>query len=284
MQVAGVSGGLEVSASSLLEPFSKDLSRHQRGVQSMVCEPVRAPSLDSLKRNCNKGLKCSCGKWSMRGVLENGTTKYVRLGCKGWTCSRCGPKKATRVRHGIIQQATKQDLRRFLTLTLDPRNCKAAESIPYIREVWRKFRVSLQRRLGKSVTFIAVIELQQSGYAHLHILIGQYVSQAWLSAAWDAVGGGRIVFIKQADIHRISAYVSKYLTKELLLAHNGGKYRRYTTSRDIKLFEKVKNSAWTVIKIPIPALARFFKLNEQQVIRADDGILESFTIFEGVTP
>jgi hypothetical protein len=44
------------------------------------------------------------------------------------------------------------------------------------------------------------------------------------------VGGGRIVDIRLVDMHRISRYLSKYLTKELLLSAPK-RSRRVTVSR-----------------------------------------------------
>jgi hypothetical protein len=42
--------------------------------------------------------------------------------------------------------------------------------------------------------------------------------EAWISQAWQSVGGCRIVDIRLVDIHRVGAYLSKYLTKDLLLS------------------------------------------------------------------
>ena len=90
-------------------------------------------SLDSKKHNRNS----FCGRWSLRGhVLENEQKhwRYGRLGCKCWTCPRCGPKKAKRLRRAIIGTAQEKDLSRILTLTLDPSACSPEQSIPYIRQ------------------------------------------------------------------------------------------------------------------------------------------------------
>ena len=54
------------------------------------------------------------------------------------------------------------------------------DGILYLRECWRKMRVSLQRKLGKSLTFISVVELHASGVPHLHVLVGSYIPRAWL--------------------------------------------------------------------------------------------------------
>jgi hypothetical protein len=117
----------------------------------------------------------------------------------------------------------------------------------------------LQREKRESITFIAVIEFQQNGYAHLHVLIDRYLRQQWIKRAWQAVGGGWRVDIRQVDVHRVSAYVSKYLTKELILGPDNRKYRRYTTSRDIRLFEKPVKGDWQMVKTPIEQLfVRYF--------------------------
>jgi len=154
-------------------------------------------------------------------MIDRDGKKYLhhaRLGCKAWACSRCGPRKARRLRHAITKWAVQKNLSRFLTLTLNPRACSPEESVEYIRACWNKFRTYLKRRFGVRVSFILVLELQRSGYAHFHILLNRYIEQAWISEAWQAVGGGKMVWIRQADVHRIPAYLSKYLTKELFLS------------------------------------------------------------------
>ena len=210
-------------------------------------------SLDSKKHNRNS----FCGRWSLRGHIQESEQKhwrYGRLGCKRWTCPRCGPKKAKRLRRAIIGTAQEKDLSRVLTLTLDPSVCSPEQSIPYIRQCWNKFRTSLRRHSGLHIAFITILELQQSGYAHLHILVDRYIAQDWISMAWQAVGGGRIVDIRRVDIHRIAPYLSKYLTKDLLLTDFKTRVRRYTTSRDIRLFVKSNIGTWGIIKLSIELL------------------------------
>jgi len=54
---------------------------------------------------------------------------------------------------------------------------------------------------------------------HLHILIKWYIPQAWISENWEALGGGRIVYVQAVrDLHRISWYFSKYLAKDASLS------------------------------------------------------------------
>jgi hypothetical protein len=162
-----------------------------------------------------------------------------------------------------------------MTLTLDPKKCVAKDSVSYLRKCFSKFRVSLLRRFGKTISFIAVVELQNSGMAHLHVLIGLYIEQSWISQAWQSVGGGQIVDIRIVDVHRVNAYLAKYLTKDLLLAVPASK-KRISTSRDIKLFEKKKNSGWGWDRTRIKKLYERFTAQGQRLDRItedDSGLL-----------
>ena len=107
-----------------------------------------------------------------------------------------------------------------MTLTLDQKNCSAKDSIKHIKACWNKMRTYLKRKYGRSISFISVIELQKNGYAHLHVLVDQYIAQSWLTKAWDDLGGGRIVDIRFIDIHRVAGYISKYLTKDMFMGNS----------------------------------------------------------------
>ena len=238
-------------------------------------------SLDSYKHNRNR----SCGRWSLKGPgndIAKGHCRYVKLGCKKWTCPYCGPRKANRLRHAIIEKAMDKNMSRFLTLTLDPSTCRPEDSIPYIRGCWNKFRTYLKRKHGSSISFIAILELQKSGHAHLHILVDRYIKQSWISAEWQAVGGGKIVYIKHVDIHRVAAYLGKYLTKELLLGGFNTRIRRYTTSRDIVLFVKKASGVWSLIKAPLSFLYGHITGSITKEDRDKEGQLQWFEVAEPI--
>jgi hypothetical protein len=102
------------------------------------------------------------------------------------------------------------------TLTLDRKRLTRHEqrrTDRYIRDCWRSMRVLLARQCRKkSIPFVVgVLEFQENGAAHLHILLAEYIPQKWLSIAWQKVGGGRFVDIRFVDVHRVSAYLSSYL-------------------------------------------------------------------------
>jgi hypothetical protein len=151
-------------------------------------------------------------------------------------------------------------LKYFLTLTLDPSKLQfmddPAGAVPHLRKVWNKFREYLRREFGVAPTFIVVLEFTKGGVPHLHVLLDRYLDQRWISKTWDTLGGGRICDVRRVTLDKITRYLSKYLTKELLLSAPKGT-RRLSTSRNIKLFPKwvgqrtaqevVRQSIWGLI-------------------------------------
>jgi len=158
------------------------------------------------------------------------------------------------MRSRMAELSTEFKLQRMGTLTLDPKTIPAryrGRTDRYIRDLWRMMRVLLSRKFGESLPFIAVLEFTKNGVAHLHVLFGRYIPQEWLSEAWQSIGGGKIVDIRFVDVHRVSAYLSVYLTGDKVL-HTlellPKRARIFTTSRSIVLWGKKKTSGWKLRK------------------------------------
>ena len=229
-----------------------------------------------------KGRKKYCGSRTLRGLsLDGRAEKAVRLDCKCWDCAYCGPRKAWRYKQAISLIAERRSLTRFLTLTLDPSKIDG-DPVRYLRGVFNKFRVSLLRKFGCSVTYIAILEFHQSGIPHLHVLIDRFVLQRWISESWSALGGGKIVDIRSVDVHRISHYLAKYLTKELLMSAPL-RSRRVTTSRSIHLLEKkTSEKTWVVDERSIFHLFYIFRNVAQEIQQDHEGFLVSFVLPLGI--
>jgi hypothetical protein len=154
------------------------------------------------------------------------------------------------VRKRIAEIAEEYKLQRMATLTLDPKRIPREhrrKTDRYIRGLWRMMRVLLSRQFGKSLPFVGVLEFQENGNAHLHLLLSQYIPQKWLSKAWQSIGGGRYVDIRFVDVHRVAAYVSSYLTGDKVLHTLERLPRRariFTTSRSIRLWPKKEKRGW----------------------------------------
>jgi hypothetical protein len=193
-----------------------------------------------------------CGNFSVVGPVKgkSGTFGYSTLFCKSYRCNRCRNPKLKDVRAAIARIASERKLNKMATLTLDPKRLKKrdrARTDRYLRNCWRKMRVSLGREFGKSLDYVGVLEFTEAGTAHLHLLVGQFIEQKWLSDAWYAVGGGRIVDIRLVDVHRVTAYLSVYLTGDKVkhtLKLLAMRARIFTTSRSIRLWPKKEKRGW----------------------------------------
>jgi len=237
-------------------------------------------SLDPIRSNRNRPTqkKPYCGHFTLAGKsLTSQQTQFQRLNCKSWGCSHCGPRRARRYKHAIRAIADRLKLQRFITLTLDPEKIEG-DSVIYLRATFNKLRTYLRRKYGSAPKYIAVLEFHENGKPHLHILIDRFIEQAWLSTAWDAVGGGRIVDIRFVDLHRVSHYLAKYLTVDLLLSAPKG-VRRVTCSRGIVLLEQSeKTHTWILLKTPISYLYSRLFLLAVQLQFDEDKILTGFIV------
>lgn len=139
------------------------------------------------------------------------------------------------------------------TLTLDRKRIpRGVRTDRYLRECWRKMRVSLSRKFGESVDYVGVLEFTQKGVAHLHLLLGRFIKQDWLSDAWSGVGAGVVVNIRMVDIHRVTAYLSIYLTGDKVkhtLKLLAVRARIFTTSRSIRLWPKKEKGCWWLRRV-----------------------------------
>jgi len=198
--------------------------------------------------------KFGCGSFSVVGPIKGqpGKYGYACLFCGSYRCNRCRKPKLKKVRKRISEIAAEHKLTRMATLTLDPKKLSATDrkhTDRYIRELWRLMRVYLSRRWGKgkSLPFVGVLEFQKNGNAHLHVLLGQYIPQKWLKRAWQSIGGGQHVDIRFVDVHRVAAYLSKYLAGDKVLntlALLPKRARIFTTARSIVLWPKKEKSGW----------------------------------------
>jgi hypothetical protein len=246
---------------------------------SLRSEAEQASSLVPNKNNRYtqrpEGRGKHCARWTLKGIdlrtPRRGTpnvNRYWRLNCNCWECSYCGPIKAKRYKAAIRDIAERFALNKFLTLTLDPKRLsKDEDPIRYIKSAFADFRVYLFRKFkksGKKINYISVLELHQGGgenhgKPHLHILLDTYIDQRWISEAWQAVGGGHRVWIEQVSVKNASRYLSKYLSKEMLLSAPK-KTRRITCSRSITLMPRLvgpKHYRWMMRKLPIQFLYEF---------------------------
>jgi hypothetical protein len=220
------------------------------GQSPMGCEAALSPLFNPLEINRNKSKRGKhCGCYSVRGLdPKTQTTTFQRINCKCWGCCYCGPRKAKRYKRAIREIAERLNLRRFVTLTLDPSKIHG-DPVCYLNKTFAKLRTYLKRYFGRT--------------------------------PWQAVGGGLYVNIEFVDVQRVSRYLSKYLTKELLLSAPL-RSRRVTTSRGIHLFEKQDSETkWSFIDRPISILYKLHIHCLQTIELDEESVLKSFSIKSG---
>lgn len=139
--------------------------------------------------------------------------------CKKWVCPRCGPILA----HIWSKRIADAKPQRMLTLTCDHTR------FPNPQTAYEAMKAALPRlvrllraRIGP-FEYAAVWELHEDRYPHLHIAMrGHYVPQKWLSLAWDHLGLGPVVDIRQVKTRKGAAhYMAKYMCKTVAAGKAG---------------------------------------------------------------
>ena len=123
---------------------------------------------------------------------------------------------------------------KFLTLTF-------AENMTNIREcnvLFKNFIKRLKYNYKSDLKYLAVIEFQQRGAVHYHVLLDiPYIPQEVLQELW----GNGFVFINAINhVDNIGAYILKYITKDNNDVRLMGQ-KAYLCSRNLKQPEEVLN-------------------------------------------
>lgn len=175
----------------------------------------------------------------MNGKIDKIT--YLKVPCNSWRCPDCAPKLAWRVQVRIKEMIVLNDMKYFLSLTLDPKIIPSQyfgadnQTHKYITKLFNTFATNI-RREQKDFRYIWVVEFQPiSGLAHLHIAINTRLDINKVRAHWKSIGGGpqmKVELIR--DLVGVAHYISKYLTKGVTasIGYLHHFERRYSYSRN----------------------------------------------------
>ena len=127
------------------------------------------------------------------------------------------------------------ELRRFLTLTLDPAEAPARqdEQHRYLTERFNALRTELNDRYD-DLSYVWVREEGEGDNPHLHLVVDRYLPQDELSMLSSRVGLGEVVDIRRVNARNMARYLTKYLGKGSMADLPTG-IRRYGSSADIDL-------------------------------------------------
>jgi hypothetical protein len=168
--------------------------------------------------------------------LEAQDGEIAPFRCNSWDCYCC----AHRMRCNLIEELDRlvedrPELRRLLTLTLDPQKAPddTEEQHGYLTDRFNALRTELRDR-WPDLSYIWIREEGESGNPHLHLLVDRYMDQSELSRLASRVGLGHIVDIRRVNARNAAKYLTKYLTKGALHDLPDGA-RRYGSSADVQL-------------------------------------------------
>jgi hypothetical protein len=171
---------------------------------------------------------------NMELEADDGETAGFR--CDSWDCYCC----AHRMRMNLVESLDRlvderPELRRLLTLTLDPSNAPddQAEQHRYLTERFNALRTELTDRYD-GLSYVWIREEGDAGNPHLHLLVDRYLPQSELSMLSERVGLGKVVDIRRVSARNAARYVTKYLTKGAFAQLPSGA-NRYGSSADIDL-------------------------------------------------
>jgi len=169
-----------------------------------------------------------CGECSSVNHTPTGRCALPRY-CGRWGCDKCRPVRRKRVIAEIIGGQPTD----FLTLTTQVRADwtpdEAARALP---RAWARYAAWHNRKYGKrSLQYFAVMEATKQGWPHLHITIrANWIDLRKLRAILVADLRSPVCkLIKLDGIHRVAAYLAKYLGKA---PHQFGTGKRYWKTLD----------------------------------------------------
>lgn len=209
------------------------VSAHSREGARAHLEPIRTTDRKApvVRSACPTPIEIYAGI-DHPGVAGAGVEYVpVELPCRRLTCPECGPRlKAALGRH-YAHEFQKLPNVMMATLTLDPKlGVDAEESRRYIVHVWSKWRKRVNRLCDNELQYMATIERQRNGMAHLHAVISAPDCQPLsLADAWFQAGGGAVANVEairdDRDELACVRYALKYALKEAQSHHRTG--RRY---------------------------------------------------------
>ena len=150
------------------------------------------------------------------------------------------------------------EMKKFVTLTF-------ADNITDIKKANKCFKTFIQRlnyylkKTNKTkIKYVAVIEFQQRGAIHYHLLCNApYIDNSILSKIW---GNGFVRINKIENIDNVGAYVTKYMNKDLADERLQGQ-KCYLVSKNLDKSIKVTEEKTISVLLPYFDIKREYKTN-----------------------
>lgn len=158
---------------------------------------------------------------NVTGLKSTGRILAKPHRCRCRTCEKCGPIYGRKVRGRLLLRSDEFQHPALLTLTLKPSHFDDDPSKGFLTITDGKFIARLMKHLGVK-RWVWVLEFQQSGWPHWHLLIDKpggflNLKKAWHWWGWNRtrwkLGGVDLGKQQTKDGRHAIFYITKYLVK-----------------------------------------------------------------------
>lgn len=209
--------------------------------------------------------------------LSKETGELVRARCNAYSCPVCGKKKMWKLFNAVMKAVESWQHLNMWTLTVNHKLITEDDGRSLIQHAWKVFIKEIRRAKSlsekqRNLPFLRVWERHKDGYFHCHVLTNTYVDYAFLRNLWlnclresatklnvgipddvSSIGSINLKSLGKQEGRTAARYITKYVTKQLEDIKRNQKdfgKRRYSTSRNIILFEQKKSDgSWLVVKL-----------------------------------
>jgi hypothetical protein len=203
-----------------------------------------------------------------RGYLVAPDGDVIPASCNTYRCDVCGPRKARRLAKAMWQWVQRECTggARFWTFTMTNRaSANPTEHRRQFQRAWHAFWKELRRcpalsNAQRRARYIAIREVHQSGFVHVHALVDRYLPRSLLQPLWDGIcarilglqgqpAGFVWVQLVPNDARGLARYVTKYVTKSARAFHEQfAKAHLWSRSAGVVLeLRKPKRPGWSFV-------------------------------------
>ena len=108
--------------------------------------------------------------------------------CKSNYCPDCRARNLRAIRKGLYNTLASERWR-LVTLTLPDHSLNLLETLCHIRKMFNNFTHRIRRQYP-DFKFIRAIEVHQSGFPHIHLVVNKFIPKSFISKSWHDCGGG----------------------------------------------------------------------------------------------
>lgn len=162
--------------------------------------------------------------------------QVTEVDCDKFNCPICRKKLKYRLKQKIEKAVNENRLTKHIVITTEGEEYRMyhdyIESYNDIQKAWNKIRTRLNQKLKTKLNYICMVRAQKSGYAHIHLLTNNDITENKLKNITKKYKNLGFIAIRERE--NITNYLTNHFLKDNEFYIPIGK-RHYSTSRNIKI-------------------------------------------------